>query len=535
MKLQPWLLLLPSLVACGDKEDPEDGGGEAALTPWEDTELFGVANWDDDDGDGEADWEASSGEDDELVVLSYGPEEAGGRTGTSLLLEIDGDTDEVRVFLDGERVLDDEEFSFEVEDFEESGAELGIEFGGLLSAATLTVTLLDDAGEVLNTQNVDLLSAPLILNHHLQPVTDVMAMSYTGAGGNQAFVDGFEDVLGDRFQSFRLNNYGWDVWIQDEIEFGTLVGPDHTVDFIIDSIRTNNGSGLDKIPEEFFFHEDFAMGTWGDKRATSQDSFGNMEVSPPVTVDGVEYPFGRIYYGLYRNGGPVQELRTMLDEQQVQSPFQLDVTYLCVGHVDEFQTFVPDPTSEKGFRWIVNDVQMARDYLEGMDPETSLPKFAADHGYNTVGEILDDEELWAMNEEIQLDYVDPAIETMKAQLGLEESDIIRIPGIVEEVRGCGGDTVALIPGTANMTVVPLETGETHVFMPDPFLRSNSAVDADPFKDEIEALLPTNLEPHWLDDWDNYHIMLGEVHCGSNVIRTPISNWWETARHLIGGE
>jgi protein-arginine deiminase len=30
---------------------------------------------------------------------------------------------------------------------------------------------------------------------------------------------------------------------------------------------------------------------------TSLDSFGNLEVSPPVTVNGKEYPLGRILIG----------------------------------------------------------------------------------------------------------------------------------------------------------------------------------------------------------------------------------------------
>lgn len=533
MTLRPWFLLLGGLAACGDKDD-EDATPDAP-SPWEDTARYGVPNWDDDDLNGTPDWDDSRAEDDDFLVIEYGPEEAGGREGTSLQIEIGGDMDDVRVHWEGDRVLDDDERSFVIEDFEEAGATLYVEFGQTLARAELEVTLLDADGGALNSHRVDLWAAPLILNHHLQPVTKVMAMSSSGGGGNVAFTNGFEDVLGDMFEGYRVNNYGWDVWIQDEIEFGTLVGDAQSMDFVIDSIRNNNGAGLDDIPEDQFVGEDFGSKTWGSKRANSQDSFGNLEVSPPVTVEGVEYPFGRIYYGTWYGDGPVSDLTQMLEDQKVQDPFVLDVTYLCVGHVDEFQTFVPDPSAPKGFRWIVNDADLAREFLEGMDPDTQLPLYGSSHGYATVGEILDDEELWMMNEELQEDYVEPAIETMKAELGLTDEDIIRIPGMVEEVRGCGGTTVALIPGTANMTVVPLESGETHLFMPDPFLREHTGLDDDPFKDEIESLLPEGLTPHWLDDWDWYHTQLGEVHCGSNVVRTPIANWWETAMHLLGGE
>jgi hypothetical protein len=44
-------------------------------------------------------------------------------------------------------------------------------------------------------------------------------------------------------------------------------------------------------------------------------------------------------------------------------------------------------------------------------------------------------------------------------------------------------------------------------------------------DLFEAYVQLKLEAigltvHWIDDWDTYHRELGEVHCGTNVIRTP---------------
>ena len=33
--------------------------------------------------------------------------------------------------------------------------------------------------------------------------------------------------------------------------------------------------------------------------------------------------------------------------------------------------------------------------------------------------------------------------------------------------------------------------------------------------------------HFLDDWYEYHILQGEVHCGTNTLRTPSqTRWWE---------
>ena len=34
---------------------------------------------------------------------------------------------------------------------------------------------------------------------------------------------------------------------------------------------------------------------------------------------------------------------------------------------------------------------------------------------------------------------------------------------------------------------------------------------------------------FVDDWYTYHLSMGEVHCGTNVLRTPDpdAQWWAT--------
>ena len=48
-------------------------------------------------------------------------------------------------------------------------------------------------------------------------------------------------------------------------------------------------------------------------------------------------------------------------------------------------------------------------------------------------------------------------------------------------------------------------------------------------------MPESLELVFLDDWYDYHLMLGEVHCGTNVKRTAPRTWWEDAGHLLSEE
>ena len=39
---------------------------------------------------------------------------------------------------------------------------------------------------------------------------------------------------------------------------------------------------------------------------------------------------------------------------------------------------------------------------------------------------------------------------------------------------------------------------------------------------------------FVDDWDVYHMALGEVHCGSQVQRAPNEDWWETSLDQLEG-
>ena len=524
-------MLLLALVAAGCKGDPIE-------PDWDISPVYGIANIDDDNGDGDPD---ASGdlveEENDLSAVVFDPliwdlvEEG------TVKLGLDGKN--LRVYRDGALLLEDGD-SAKIK----AGDLIEVEFLETLAAGTLTLTARDEDGELIKKVDFAAMSGPLLLNHHMQEAELVVALlDPSGRDGNAAFVEGFEAVLGDRFQSFPMRDYQYDRWLQDEIEFGSMTSPDHRVDLVIDSIRNDNGRGLDNVAEDQFEAPDFARNTWGEGWANSQDSFGNMEVSPPVTVDGVEYPFGRIYWGEAFGSGPNDDaLLAALQAQEAQAPFQLDVSFLCVGHVDEFVTFLPDTSAPKGFRLYITDTEVAYDFLGGLDPAFEIPLYGSDKGYNTVGDVLADKELAELNAEIQADYLEPAIVTLKAELGLDDDDIVRMPMLFETASHCGGTTAAFFPGTVNMTVATLP-GEstTHVFMPDPFFRADTSLSddaraSDPFISYIEGILPPNVAPTWLDDWDSYHLLLGEVHCGSNTVRTPSDvAWWESAMHLIGGD
>lgn len=540
---RPTASLLGLALCAGCAVAPVDEGGGKDAEPslptldWP-AELIGVANIDDDDQNGTADWDDADplADDDDRprLALPAALFEARGEGG-QIELSLSGDLEAVRVYGGGQLLVDLDRPTAPLPDDWSGDQALQVELGGFLSAAALTLVLRDAAGEALLDVELGLLSAPLIISHHLQPAEQVMAIDVgDGAWGNEDFVAAFDDSFGDAFFTGAGREYGWDVWAQDELEFATLTAPGHRMDVVIDSIRTGGDRGLDAFPETLLQAPGVAVRTWGGGRPTSQDSFGNLEVTPPLSADGVDYPFGRIYYG---DAGYAQvnlELRELLDAQQVQAPMVLDVSWLCVGHVDEYMSFVPDDSAPRGFRLLYADTRAGRALLASVDPALRLPRFGRAHGYASPGDMLSDRALNDFNDDLQVN-LDATLAQLTEALDLVEGEVILLPALFERSAECGGGALSLVPGTVNMEVyTDPDGGGATVLPPDPYFRTNDAdLDSDAFIAEIERLLPASLDVVWTDDWATYHLAWGEVHCGSNTVRSPTRDWWTDARHLIG--
>ena len=475
-------------LGCGD--DPAENTGTSSTTTVPEVTIKsylegmdevvpGIANVDDDNGNGKDDWRDDgdvAGEND-LVAFTFPAD----------ILAMLGEGEVMRVTLvggqsvrawsaSGDLLLEGSSGLTTLEWARDGGEQtLHIEHDYFLSEAKLKLEHVGAGGGVFTRRNLRLVAGPLILNHHMQPSEDTWAMKVTSWGGNTQMIDTFTDVLGNRFHELSSNAYGGDVWVQDEIEFATSTAPGgHRVDVVIDSIRDR---GLDSFLENELEGPDFAVMVWGSGSASSQDSFGNLEITPPFTdADGTEYPFGRIYYGEWDYGNSTysihNDLKTFMEEQKVQDPFTLDTSFLCVGHVDEYMTFVPDSTAPRGFRLIMSDVDMAYEILDAADPNISLNRYNSGHGFRDVGEIVDDNALRQLNNEVQEDYIDPTITKLRNTMNLSDEEIVLIPALFETVSGCYNTNAALIPGTANLIVGHDANGALELFIPDPFMRTN---------------------------------------------------------------
>lgn len=521
-------LLSCLLAACGGEDlGPEATGADAgpAGPMFVFDDVYGVPNLDNDDAS-QRDWDQPlfAGDNDLSVLVLPGDRLA--LAGSEVQLSLSGDTDLVRVYRGGELLLGAGASTNQVTlAVDGSDVELAIEFGDYLARAELSLSGGDQS------TSVRLQAAPLIMNHHLQPAEHVWVVRYNfNRSDNESMVNEFATTLGSKFTAVPGSSVGRDVWIQDEYEFSTATGAGgQRLNVVIDSIRNR---GLQGYAQSAWVRPDTIAQTWGNPQfATTYDSFGNLEASPPVTVNGVSYPFGKIYYGRVGNAGLNTALSSFLASQRVQAPFELPTNWLCVGHVDEFSSFVPDPSSPKGFKLVMADVRSAWELLAALPSNRSIPLYGQDHGYSTVGALRGDANLVALNNEIQETYLDPITETFKAELGLTDEDIIRIPSLFEQVGGCNGRVAALVPGMVNLVVADFGQG-THIFTADPFFRSTNDPSTDPFITAFTQAMPAGTEIHYVDDWDVYHLGLGEVHCGTNVRRTPTASWWTDALHLV---
>jgi len=541
------LLALAATQGCDDENggpggqgtDTGDSGGEPS-DPWDLGDVFGVANVDDDDGNGVTDWNDAgpAGEDDYALFTVPAALRAGVGEGESLVLSLGGSIESIRIWQAGTQLMGSGGTSHTLPAGSDDQV-FEVEFAEFLDQGDLTLQHLDASGAELRSVTVSLQAAPLLLNHHLQPADHLWIIEMNwGSYSNADMVADLEQILGsDHFTAVNGSPYNYDVWIQDELEFALNRAPDVEGQVIVDSIRSQNGSYLDNFPENILEGPGVAVMTWGSGFANSLDSFGNLETAPPVTVGGVSYPHGRTYFGGDTSYHPSTGMSDFLESQLVQDMFMPDSTWLCVGHVDEFTTFVPDASSDKGFKMLVSDVDVAWDLLDSLDPSQSIPKYTSAHGYSTIGDLTGDTSLRSFNDDMQQDWIEPALATYMQELGLDESDIIRVPGIWEENRWCPPNSaLSLIPGLINLAVYTDEGGKgSKLLIADPFLRGTSqGQDDDPMIALWDSLMPAGNETYYLDDWSVYHEGMGEVHCGTNIRRVPTDDWWTTSTHLLGG-
>ncbi|KAM4873380.1 protein-arginine deiminase type-1-like [Thomomys bottae] len=399
-------------------------------------------------------------------------------------------------------------------------------FPGLVSVSVSLV----DAGALsqvaLFTDTVVFRVAPWIMTPNTQPPLELYVCSVIDPhGSNEKFLDDMAYLAVKANCKLivcpRVENRN-DRWIQDEMEFGYIEAPHKSFPVVFDSPRNR---GLRDFPYKKILGPDFGYVTRDVQftGSSSLDSFGNLDVSPPVTVGGKEYPLGRVLIGgsFPKSSGRrmARVVRDFLQAQRVQAPVELYSDWLSVGHVDEFLSFVPT-SDRKGFRLLLASpsacLRLFQEKKEEGHGEAAQFEGLKHKAKRTINELLADRHLRKDSLHVQK-CIDWNREVLKRELGLVESDIVDIPQLFF-LNGLYAE--AFFPDMVNMVVLGKYLGIPKPY--GPLIHGRCCLE-----EQVRALLePLGLHCVFIDDFLSYHKLLGEIHCGTNVRRRPFEfKWW----------
>jgi protein-arginine deiminase len=407
----------------------------------------------------------------------------------------------------------------------------------------LTVELTVDYGGKTAVDTVMMRVAPMILFHHLLPaeVVTVTTFSYPES---TVFRQDLEKALAAMANPPVFDEMvAGDQWNQDFFETAYMSMPSadgqHVIRVYLRSANVFNPKSatnpLRPAGKTVFTHfrgkdaaavQEFDLGH--DGNSDTLNSTGNTETIPPYSKDGEDFPLGRLYNGEVESFAMDQKWVGMLNAQGMQPRVTVDTSWLLVGHVDETLTFIKADTP-RGWTIVRNDAMMAIDMLQKLEDEGhgDVPMFVGkDWDANqpaevTISQVLDDTDVIAETT-VSAAEVDAQIEILKNVTGITDDEMIRIPFLHWAVYGY---SVAYQPGTVNTLYID----GTNLAVPDPH---GPKIDGkDVMKEQWEQeLSKVGMTTHWIENWDLYHALLGEVHCGTNAVRaTPDVKWWETGR------
>jgi hypothetical protein len=284
-----------------------------------------------------------------------------------------------------------------------------------------------------------------------------------------------------------------DPWAQDEIEIGYCFAPHASMHVVLHCKRNR---GLDA-----WVHAELpgpGMGLFDGLHApnASSDSLhygGNLEATPPVKVATPALsagaagpaikahraaPFGKILLGDSSARKVDGDYRTFLIAQHVQPALPVDTSWLQVGHVDEFISFVPD-SSPKGYKMLFGSVKAMNVLLkEASKVPISSGRTHFHRGKWTDGVKVTDydetsvEDLLkkakAFNDRVRNEKLIPIYQRLQTGLHLAESDIIHVPTYftppaTPAPKLSKTPTVAQTVGMVNMLVLG-----SHLMIPKPF-------------------------------------------------------------------
>jgi protein-arginine deiminase len=412
---------------------------------------------------------------------------------------------------------------------------------------TLEVTFTEGGKKRTLSDTVRMRMAPMLTSHHLQPIK-MLFVTGTSDPDSVKFRDDLAKAATAAGVPKTRNIGTTDQWTQDFFETGWMSmpakgGKQHVIAVYFRSANLD-APGHPISPLRYAGRVVYdvrgpdvaALQQYDAKHPQDMDtlnSFGNLETIPPYTHGGESYLMGRIIRGSTRDFYPDPSVTRLLEAQKIQAPLAVDTSWLLVGHVDETLSFVKATSGERGWLLALNDPELAVKMLEdaskaGHGDATMFEGKYWIQGWGklvsaqtTVDKVLADTEVMAESAKAAVE-IKAQLATLKKETGITDAEIISVPFLH---HGTDGYSAAYQPGTINGTVL----ADGHFAAPDPHGPVVGGVDI--FKEQMtNAFAKHGVTVHFVEDWDLYHRLGGEVHCGTNAERVaPNTKWWEAGR------
>lgn len=375
------------------------------------------------------------------------------------------------------------------------------------------------------------------------------------------FLKGMERMGGDveleklpSMQGARGGGDGTDIWTQDIMEPGVMSMPSAGGEqqmraFVRAPVRDgrdNAGSNPFRQTGRVVFTElrgpdvagiqhfdpTYVPPTIPGMSYDSRGSTGNYGTLPAYEHDGKSYPLGRKVLGAVPGTEFTADpaFNKMLELQGFQEPITVDTSWLNVGHIDEFMSVIP-ADNDRGWAVVAADPQLAMDLLKELvedgrgeeqlyTPYDLVPPTGSTPPTMTVAQAVNDP-LIVTGTAIGHAGVNRGLKVLRAETGLTEDDINRVPVLYREGAAGRGRVGVQVPNASNL----IGTGHDVVLIPTQHV---PAVDGkDVFQTEIEerfAEIGTKIQ--WAEDYF-YTNRGGQIHCVTNALRdtTYGDSWW----------
>jgi protein-arginine deiminase len=347
-------------------------------------------------------------------------------------------------------------------------------------------------------------------------------------------------------------------WMQDIFEFGVQCTPGRQQSIVINSANSEDRPGFPGVWDDLLAlgHGIFRQRQFN---SSSLDSFGNLEVTPPLA----KFPLGCKYHGVVDPGvspghidragnrlGIFKPVADFLAANAYQPVTHLATNWLAVGHVDEFLSIVPFQGKVDEFRVLVASPLKAIDILNSLKgaglganlicegiPTGPVPGYDPDAFKISIDDFLADTDgLLTLNRAVN-DRMDAIQNQLATDWGIPAEQFLPIPTLFNgsfqnsKIVDCIARTAGMVNG--------LVLGHTakRMIMPKPFGPLNAAgLDAFEVAARLTLRDDCDIEAVFVDDWIPYHILMGEVHCGTNCRRVPppyLNQWWDKALTIDG--